>query len=65
MIDNSLALPGKAKFFSSLDLKLGYWPVLMGDVALLLSHCHSGLFGFNVVPFGLFNAPAFQELEMR
>ena len=37
----------------------------MGDVALLHSHCHSGLFGFNVMPFGLFNAPAFQELVMR
>ena len=65
VIDDILALLGKAKYFTSLDLKSGYWQVLMkesrqGKDSLILA---SSLFEFNVMPFGLSNAPAvFLEL---
>ena len=65
MIDDILALLGKAKYFSSLDLKSGYWQVAMDekDKEKTAFACHRGLFEFNVMPFGLSNAPAnFQEL---
>ena len=65
LIDDILALLGKAKYFTSLDLKSGYWQVLMdeADKEKAAFACHCGLFEFNVMPFGLSNAPAiFQEL---
>ena len=65
LIDDILALFGKAKYFSSLDLKSGYWQVAMNekDKEKTAFACHRGLFEFNVMPFGLSNAPAiFQEL---
>ena len=65
VIDDILALLGQAKFFTSLDLKSGYWQVLMDekDKEKTAFACHRGLFQFNVMPFGLTNAPAiFQEL---
>ena len=65
LIDDILALLGKANFFTSLDLKSGYWQVLMDetDKEKTAFACHRGLFEFNVMPFGLMSAPAiFQEL---
>ena len=65
VIDDILALLGKAKYFTSLDLKSGYWQVLMNkeDKEKTSFACHRGLFEFNVMLFGLSNAPAvFQEL---
>ena len=65
LIDDILALLGKAKYFTSLDLKSGYWQVAMDekDKEKTAFACHKGLFEFNVMPFGLSNAPAvFQEL---
>ena len=65
LIDDILALLGKAIYFTSLDLKSGYWQVLMDetDKEKTAFACHRGLFEFNVMPFGLSNAPAvFQEL---
>ena len=59
MIDDKLALLGKAKHFTSLDLKSGYLQVLMKET----DKERRGLFEFNVKPFGLSNASAvFQEL---
>ena len=65
LIDDILALLGKAMYFTSLDLKSGYWQVAMDEKDKKKdSFCFTeGLFEFNVMPFGLSNASAvFQEL---
>ena len=65
VIDDILAILGKAKYFTSLDLKSGYWQVLMNkeEKEKTAFASHRGLFEFNGMPFGLSNAPAvFQEL---
>ena len=59
-IDDCLAALGWNKFFSTLDLVSGYWQINMSDedkekTAFITP---SGLFEFNVLPFGLTNAPA-------
>ena len=54
-----------ARFFSSLDLKSGYWQIEMEekDKEKTAFTCHRGLFEFNVLPFGLTSAPpVFQNL---
>ena len=56
---------GNARYFIALDLKSGYWQVQLDDDSKekTVFACHRGLFQFNVMPFGLSNAPAvFQEL---
>ena len=60
IIDDILALLGKAKYFTSLDLKSGYWQVLMNEnyMEKTAFACHKGLFEFNVMPFGLTPASA-------
>ena len=68
LIDDILSLLGKAKFFTSLDLKSRYWQVAMDekDKEKTAFACHKRLLEFNVMPFGLSNAPAvFQELTHR
>ena len=68
LIDDILALLCKAKYFSSLDLKSGYWQVLVedNDREKTAFTCHRGLFQFNVMPFGLTTAPGvFQERMAR
>jgi transposase InsO family protein len=65
LIDDLLALLGGSTCFSSLDMKSGYWQVQLeeGSKQKTAFACHKGLFQFNVMPFGLHNAPAvFQEL---
>ena len=54
LIDDILALLGRAKHFTSLDLKKVYWQVLMdeNDKEKTAFACHRGLFEFNVMPFG-------------
>ncbi len=58
------ALKG-AKYFSSLDLRAGYWQVGVAeaDKPKTAIVTHQGLYEFNVMPFGLSTAPpAFQNL---
>lgn len=65
LIDDILALLGGSKYFTTLDLKSGYWQVLVQekDKEKTAFTCHRGLFEFNVMPFGLRTAPqVFQEL---
>ena len=65
LIDDILAFLGKAKFFTSLDLKSGYCQVAMDekDKEKTAFACHKSLFEFNVMPFGLSSVSAvFQEL---
>jgi len=64
-VDDSLDTLTGSRWFSTLDLKNGYWQVEMAP-----EHQHKtafatqeGLFEFNVMPFGLCKAPAtFQRL---
>ena len=59
VIDDLLALLGKAKYFTCLDLKSGYWQVAVDekDKEKTAFTSHMGLYEFNAMPFGLVNAP--------
>ena len=65
-IDDSLDALGGAKYFSTLDLASGYWQVEMDDDARAKSAfvTTSGLYEWNVLPFGLCNAPSTFERLM-
>ena len=64
-IDVCMDALGGAKYFSTLDMRSGYWQVELdeesaGKTAFVT---RSGVYKFNVLPFGLSNAPAiFQRL---
>ena len=64
-IDDILAVLGKVEFFTILDLKIGYWqiPIDENDKEKTAFTCHRGLYEYNIMPFGLANAPSiFQGL---
>ena len=65
-IDETLDLLSGAKYFSSLDLKAGYWQVEVAEIDKPKTAFTAGPLGFyefNVLPFGLSNSPAtFQRL---
>ena len=64
-IDNTLDLLSESRYFTTLDLASGYWQVKMSGESREKTAftTYSGLYEFNVMPFGLCNAPAtFQRL---
>jgi len=67
-IDDTLDTLSGSKWFSTLDLKSGYWQVEIKkeDREKTAFSCGSGLWQFAVMPFGLCNAPAtFERLMER
>ena len=66
LIDDVLSLLKGANFFTSLDMKSGYWQVLVHEKdreKTAFSVPGRGLFECNCLPFGLINAPSvFQSL---
>ena len=66
-IDETLDSLGGNQWFCTLDLQSGYWQVGMHpkDVEKTAFSSHIGLFQYNVMPFGLCNAPATFEAMME
>src|SRR5690606_9483965 len=65
-IDDALDVLYGSRYFSSLDLKSGYWQVSVAekDREKTAFSTGDGLFQFRVMPFGLTNAPATFERMM-
>src|ERR1044072_8233187 len=64
-IDETLEKLGKAKVYSTIDLKKGFWqvPVAEEDKPKTAFSTKFGIYEFNTMPFGLTNAPAkFQRM---
>ena len=66
-IDETLDSLGGNEWFCTLDLQSGYWQVGMkpGDMEKTAFSSHMGLYQYNVMPFGLCNAPATFEAMME
>lgn len=59
LIDDILTLLGRAKYFSTIDLRSGYWQVALyeADKEKAAFACHMDWFQLRVMPLGLANAP--------
>ena len=59
LIDDILALLGKTAYFSTLDLRSGYWQVSLDEPGWekTVFVWHLGLFNFRLMPFGLSYVP--------
>ena len=59
LIDDILALLGKSKSFSTLDLRSSYWQMALNkeDRKKTTFSCYMGFFNFRVMSFGLANTP--------
>ena len=66
-IDETIDSVAGSKFFTTLDLLSGYWQVRLREAARQKSAfvTRSGLYLWNVMPFGLCNAPATFERLME
>ena len=66
-VDDIVDMLGNAKYFTTLDLALGYWQVKLDDDARPKTAfiTHQGLFEFIRMPFGLCNAPATFQRAMQ
>ena len=58
---------GKSKYFTTLDLKSGYWQIKVqtNSQEKTAFITHKGLFEFRVMPFGVKNAPAVFQCLMQ
>ena len=59
VIDDMLTSLGEAKYFTTLDLKNGYWQIPLDDQdkEKTAFSCHRGLYEYNVMPFGFAKCP--------
>ena len=59
-IDETIDALGGARYFTTLDMASGYWqiPVSEKDREKTAFSANNQLFEFNVIPFGLCNAPS-------
>ena len=66
-IDDLLDQLGSCKYLSTLDLAAGYWQVQKAPTSRdkTAFTTHKGLYEFNVMPFGLHNAPAVFQWLMQ
>ena len=67
-INDLLDQLGRSRYFTTLDLKSGYWQIKVHAYSQEKTAfiTHKGLFEFRVMPFGVTNAPAvFQRLMQQ
>ena len=64
-VDDTVDMLSGSTWFTTLDLKSGYWQVEVAKEHREKTAFCTGLFEFNVMPFGLCNAPATSQRLMN